>query len=176
MTIGRIKKPILVIMTSLTLILGTFALVLPYPEAEAAQALACPPNITAGGPFGNVVVTAGPACEINGVTIQGNVRVAKDAVFNCRNGAIIEGNVQARGAAIVDLEECTINGNVSILNGDIAAIADTSIDGKLTLRGNSSVLLDGVTVGGLATCARNANEFVIAPNIYNGGNKDCPVA
>ena len=35
MTIGRIKKPICVIMASLVLILGTFAIALPYQEADA---------------------------------------------------------------------------------------------------------------------------------------------
>ncbi len=45
MTIGRIKKPIYVIMTCLVLILGTFAIALPYQEVEANDVV-CDVTIT----------------------------------------------------------------------------------------------------------------------------------
>jgi len=174
-TIGRIKKPIGVIMTSLVLIFGTFALAIQYQEAEAAgPAFKCNIIISSGVLVANVVVPAGETCDISMFTIQGNVRVAKDAVFICSGGSIIEGNLQARGAERVDLGDCTIDGNVSILNSNTVTMESTSIGGKLTLRGNNSISLEDVTVTGLATCARNTNQDASDPNMYDGGNNGCP--
>ena len=178
MTVGRIKKPILVIMTSLVLILGTFALAIQYQEAEAAPPRPCPDNIIGGSPINeNIVVKAGfTPCTIENVTINGNIRVAKGASLFCGEDSTINGNIQARGAGTVDLQNCTISGNVSILNSSTVGMETVSIGGKLTLRGNNSVNLEDITVGGLATCARNTNQVAAETNFYNGGNNGCPQA
>jgi len=172
MTIGRIKKPILIIMTSLTLILGTFALATQYPEAEAAPAIDCPPDIIGGEHTGNIVAKGG-SCDIeDGAIINGNIRVAKGASFFCEN-SIINGNIQARGAANVFIENCVVTGKVSALNLTNTFFMDGStINGDLTLRGNTSITLFDSTITDKSVCARNTNSAGSSMTYSN--NNGCP--
>jgi len=174
MTIGRIKKPILIIMTSLILILGTFALVLPYQEAEAAPAIPCIPDIDDKTVNRNIVVKAGPVCDIlNGAIVNGNIRVAKGGNLRCENSTI-NGNLIARGANFVQLTNCTVTGKVSVLNGGFFGLFESSIlDGNLTLRGNLDIDLFNSEVRGNAVCARNGDPDA-AGMTYLGPNKGCP--
>ena len=174
MTIGRIKKPILIIMTSLTLILGTFALVLPYQQVEAAAPLPCPPDITDGSTVNrNIVVKSGDSCTIsNSSTINGNIRVAKGASFFCENSTI-NGNIQARGAANVFIENCVVTGKVSALNlTDTFFMFRSTINGDLTLRGNTSITLFDSTITDKSVCARNTNSAGSSMTYSN--NNGCP--
>ncbi len=68
MTIGRINKPICAIITSLVLILGTFAIVLPYQEAEADHvkvfvAITLTKNDAGHIFYGPIQVFCGVVCE-----------------------------------------------------------------------------------------------------------------
>ena len=172
MTIGRIKKPILIIMTSLILILGTFALVLPYQEAEAAPAILCIPDILNTEITGNVVVKAGVVCDIVNSTVNGKIRVAKGGNLRCENSTI-NGDLIARGANFVQLTNCTVTGKVSVLNGGFFGLFVGSIlEGDLTLRGNLNIDLFDSEVRGKAVCARNGDPDT-AGMTYLGTNKGC---
>ncbi len=161
------------------MILVTFALAIQYPEAEAAPAIACKPSIDGetieGGTIdGNIVVTgSNNNCFIeNGATINGNIRIGKDAAFVCSKSTI-NGNILSRGAEETSLKNCTVTGKVSIVNVSISQVSYSKVEGSLTLRGNGNVDVKNSEILGKSNCERNDNINDVGNNIYSN-NKGCP--
>jgi len=171
---GRLNKPICAIITSLVLVLGTFAVVLPYQEAEAAPPLNCsssiPDNTTIDT---NIVVDTVGICRLGtNVIVNGNIMITNNSDFICRF-ATVNGNIISMGARDVSLEGCTVNGNVHVSNAPNFFIGDGStVERNLNLRGNGFALLNDSTIQGNAHCTNNGGVDVSNMN-FLGKNNGC---
>lgn len=129
--------------------------------------------------YDDVVVGEGAIVAFSvGVVIAGDLEVV-DGGFVSANDCLIEGNVKANGAAIVDLLRATIGGNVQIkrTGGDpviglfpLISILNCDIGGNVTIMNNdvNGIAVTGNDIGGKLDIRRNhANSTNVSGNRTN---------
>lgn len=80
-----------------------------------------------------VKVPQGKTCTLNGTTVKGSIVVNRNATLKA-NGAKVNGNIQAEGAAFVDVNSsATVGGSIQIKQGSRARVVNTQINGDLHL-------------------------------------------
>jgi hypothetical protein len=127
-----------------------------------------------GGTWGNVVVPDGEGCFLNGVTVQGSVKVGVDSDLYVSGGSI-HGNLFASDSEDVEtgdtLGPSHIYGNVSIDSSHFVFF-DSTIDGNASFTGNFLVVLVNPThIGGNVSITDN--DIVNIYSLFVGGNLAC---
>ena len=135
--------------------------------------------ISAPEVFDDVVVGEGAIVAFtDGVIIEGDLEVV-DGGFVSANDTLIEGNVKANGAAIVDLLRATVDGNVQIkkTGGDpvlgllpLISIINSDIGGNVSITNNNvnGITVTGNDIGGKLEVRRNqANSITVSGNRTN---------
>jgi len=144
-------------------ILAVLGLVINISVANAWGVIGPPPfncttTISDGGTINtNLIVPAGARCELDNVTVKGNVDVEAGATFITRPGAnqtvTIGGNVTAGGCASVDLTaQDTVGNTAKVSIGNNVSI--TNCTGLVQLSGPSSGQ-GGITIGNNVVCSGN---------------------
>ncbi len=108
------------------------------------------------GTLDNVIVPAGTSC-----TLEGSV--------------VVEGNVEAHGAADVIIDGIIIHGNIAIeeSNGTEITIRGAQVDGNVSLVKNTAdveVQVVDTAVGGNVTLVENEAVFIFVGSCGRGGN------
>jgi hypothetical protein len=131
------------------------------PAARAADAT-CPPNPATGATInGNLVVPAGNTCQLQNVTVTGNVQVGKGASLLVEpvtgQTVTIGGNVQATHCQFVQLLP---SGTVSVGGGTISVGGNVQIRNCTGLSGYnahpSAVPGAQITISGNFACDHNS--------------------
>jgi len=131
-------------------------------------------GVVSGGTWGNVVVPDGAECSLNGVTVQGSVKVGIGSDLYVSGGSV-HGNLSASGSDDVEtgntLGPSHIYGNVTI-DSSYFVYFDSTIDGNASFTGNFLVVLTSPThVGGNVSITDN--DIVNIYSLFVGGNLGC---
>jgi hypothetical protein len=129
---------------------------------------------------GNLDITS--RCELTGTSIRGNVTLFSGGSLIARD-ANIRGNLVARRADFVAIEDSEIDGNVTLdeLVGDNSSIENTEIDGNASLTSNRSALeILNNEIDGSVQASGNSGGVSISGNSIDGnlecsGNTPAPV-
>jgi len=129
---------------------------------------------------GNLDITA--RCQLTGTDVRGNVTLFSGGSLIARDVSI-HGNLEARRADFVAIEESEIDGNVTLdeLVGDNSSIENTEIDGNASLTSNRSALeILNNEIGGTMKASGNTGGVSISGNSIDGhlecsGNTPAPV-
>ncbi len=129
---------------------------------------------------GNLDITA--RCQLTGTDVRGNVTLFSGGSLIARD-VRIRGNLEARRADFVAIEDSEIDGNVTLdeLVGDNSSIEDTEIDGNASLTSNRSALeILNNEIDGNVQASGNSGGVSISGNSIDGnlecsGNTPAPV-
>jgi hypothetical protein len=113
-------------------------------------------------------------CELNGTTIDGDVRIFAGGSLEA-DGATINGNLHGSSADFVVLIETFVKGNVRLdeLVGDLSRISLSDIDGNVQLRRNRSRFeLQDNRIDGNVQADNNTGGVLILSNSIDG-NLSC---
>ena len=118
-----------------------------------------------GGTVENLIVDDGTTCMLDGTRITGNLFVYTDATLVARN-IWVGGNIQAEGAALVDVGGATIvGGNIQIKQGREARVESVRIGGDLQLEQKSgSLVADGNIIDGNLQVFQNTGGVTLTFN------------
>jgi hypothetical protein len=117
---------------------------------------------------GNVDITA--RCQLTGTDVRGNVTLFSGGSLIARD-VRIRGNLEARRADFVAIEESRIDGNVNLeeLVGDDSSIEDTEIRGNVSLTRNRSALdVLNNDIRGNVRASGNTGGLLISGNSIDG--------
>lgn len=104
---------------------------------------------------GDLVVSSGGACSLDGTRVDGNVKVRPGASLAAR-GARIDGDVQAEKHRNVYLSGGSVDGNIQLKQGGSARIVKVSVDGDIQLFDNRGTLrVNDNRVAGNLQCKAN---------------------
>ena len=129
---------------------------------------------------GNLDITS--RCQLTGTSVRGNVTLFSGGSLIARDVSI-RGNLVARRADFVAIEDSEIDGNVTLdeLVGDNSSIEDTEIDGNASLTSNRSALeILNNEIDGNVQASGNSGGVSISGNAIDGnlecsGNTPAPV-
>ena len=129
---------------------------------------------------GNLDITS--RCELTGTSVRGNVTLFSGGSLIARD-VNIRGNLVARRADFVAIEDSEIDGNVTLdeLVGDNSSIENTEIDGNASLTSNRSALeILNNEIDGNVQASGNSGGVSISGNSIDGnlecsGNTPAPV-
>lgn len=130
--------------------------------AQADTITECMGTIT-GGTYDRIVVPAGATCHLDGVTVNGNVRIFAGSAL-VSNGSTINGSVRGDGARTVRLDDTDVigtgtAGNINlqgtlrrIIIGASGCIVDPSVGNNITLINN---------FGNIGICEMTTGETIV---------------
>ena len=129
---------------------------------------------------GNLDITS--RCELTGTSVRGSVTLFSGGSLIARD-VNIRGNLVARRADFVAIEDSEIDGNVTLdeLVGDNSSIENTAIDGNASLTSNRSALeILNNEIDGNVQASSNSGGVSISGNSIDGnlecsGNTPAPV-
>ena len=129
---------------------------------------------------GNLDITS--RCELTGTSVRGTVTLFSGGSLIARD-VNIRGNLVARRADFVAIEDSEIDGNVTLdeLVGDNSSIENTEIDGNASLTSNRSALeILNNEIDGNVQASGNSGGVSISGNSIDGnlecsGNTPAPV-
>lgn len=138
-------------------------------HAEETQ---CTGSIGAVG-LDNVFVPDGRACRLDRTRLKGNIVVGRGAQLTAQ-GVIVNGNIQAEGAASVAvLNFSTVGGSVQIVQGRAATIDRARINGDLYFDSNNGPIAASANqVGGSLQAFQNEGGVRLVNNRIKG-NLQC---
>jgi hypothetical protein len=120
----------------------------------------------------NFEVPQDTTCTLTGTIVQGNVIVQRGGTLIAAR-IRVEGNVQAEGAAKVNVANSTVGGSVQIKQGGSARVVRTSIEGDLQFDAMTAPLDARYnTVGGSVQAFQNSGRLEISRNRIDG-NLQC---
>ena len=120
----------------------------------------------------NLRVPSQVSCLLNGTTLQGTLKVERDAHLNAQAVTVV-GNVQAEGAANVTVAAgSTVGGSIQIKQGGAAKIDKVRVTGDIQFFQNrGSIKITNNTVNGNLQCKEN-NPAPTGGNNQVQGNKE----
>jgi hypothetical protein len=122
----------------------------------------------------NILVPQGARCFLNGTRAKGTVKVSRSAQLSAR-GVIVIGNVQAEGAANVNVHDGSrIGGSIQVKQGTSATVANSHVNGDILYDTNRGVLrIQYNRVGGNVQAFQNVSRGLnITRNVIDG-NLQC---
>jgi len=171
---GRLNKPIFVIMTSLVLVLGTFALVLPYQEAFATLIEDCTGDSSVAGE--RLILTA-DIMDVNETCI---VIIHDNVTLDCKGHTIDGTDGNTAGISVtgngVTVKNCNVTDHKSaiVLNGSDGSkitkntltsnqvgiqIGNNSMNNKVTANTATGNTARGLVVGDSSFNKIDRNDF-----------------
>ena len=163
----------IVTLAALSFLLGS------VPAADAGSVTSCTTTISDKTIDGDLVVPDGKTCDLENVTVTGNVHVGKHAIFFTQltsGSTAILGNVVAVDCHFVAAVSLFVAGNVQIeaCNGaSTPGIANATISGNFACEFNPQGCgaVDS-TISGNMQINKNSNNTTVRGN-YVGGNLQC---
>ncbi|MCB0116590.1 MAG: hypothetical protein KDD84_20975, partial [Caldilineaceae bacterium] len=138
------------------------------PTPPGGNSVTCQGFIGAGS-YQNITVPDGGICNLVGARASGDVTVGSGATLKASR-LVVDGHVQAQGAAVVTIHNSSIvGGNVTVNGGDSATVDGVLILGDLTVEGNRRALaVTGNQVGGAVQITGNQSGLVVRSNTVTG--------
>ncbi|MDQ4038573.1 MAG: hypothetical protein M3313_09550 [Actinomycetota bacterium] len=143
------------------LVAGIAIAFLTVSPAQAAPATECTGTIT-GGTTGSLIVPEGETCTLEGVTVNGNIRIEAGGAL-ITDDSTINGNVRGNGARTVQLIDTDVVGT-----GTTGNITLTGTTGKIVIGsegcrvdpavGNNITLIDNE--GNISICYMTVGETI----------------
>jgi hypothetical protein len=113
---------------------------LTFTDRAIAEEIACQGTLGAIT-VDNVKVPQGKTCTLKGTTVKGGIVVNRNATLKAI-GAKVNGNIQAEGAALVDVNSsATVGGSIQVKQGNRARVVSTRIKGDLQFESNSGAII-----------------------------------
>ena len=149
-----------------------FAMALVPLSSAVADEIACRGSIGART-LDNVRVPQDARCNLNGTRVQGTITVQRNATLVAQD-VIVIGNVQGENARNVRvLEGSRVGGDVQVVQGGGAAVADSRVDGDILYDENRNPLyVVRNVVGGNVQAFQNRGGVDIRRNRIDG-NLQC---
>jgi hypothetical protein len=131
---------------------GIMLAALPPAHADTT----CPPSPPLGSTVnGNLIVPPNQRCDLNGVTVTGNVRVQTNATLSLDLpvGSTINGNVSVgTGAIFFVISPSTINGNVvadqcRIVQMEVTGVTGAMVGGNVQIQNCMGDVVSGEMIG-----------------------------
>jgi hypothetical protein len=143
-------------------------------DAPAAST-SCTGTITGEAIIGGVTITgnlsAGPGCNLQYVTVTGNVVVEKGGSLNAFQ-LEIGGNLKSNGATSVGFQSVRVNGNANIVGATSVGFEYVTVNGNLRIAGSTeSTAFSRGGVGGNFLLQNNSGTFDIARLGVDGNMK-----
>jgi hypothetical protein len=137
-----------------------------------AEETTCTGTLT-GVTVDNLRVPQDGSCTLDNVTAQGTIKVETGATLNATRINVV-GNIQAEGAAVVNVaDSSTVGGSIQIKQGGAARIDGVRVNADIQFESNSQALsATGNTVGGNIQAFQNQGGIQIAGNTIDG-NLQC---
>lgn len=126
-----------------------------------------------GDVTGNLRVSRGDLCELDGIRVRGNVTVDRNGLLITRD-THIAGNVQGLDADVVSIgSRSTVRGNIQVSRARFVSLSDSRIGGNVQLTEIEDVIeLHENSIGGnLQAVNSDASVSIIDNRI--GGNLNC---
>ncbi len=167
---AKLRLPAAVAMSSVLAATGLAAVA---PKADAALVTRC---IGEGGNVtvpGDLVVPAGQSCWLDGTTVQGNVKVRKNADLVV-NDATFKGRVHSAKNGYVDVTGTDIGGNVGSNNGYGTYLKKSAIHGAVNAR-NTGTDYDGFVYAVDSQVAKRLHAKIPGEVVLDGSQVSGPV-
>ncbi len=143
-----------------------------FPYLAIAEETSCQGNLGAIT-VDNVKVPQGKTCTLNGTIVKGSIVVERNATLKAI-GAKVNGNIQAEGASLVDVNSsATVGGSIQVKQGSAASVVSTRITGDVQFESNSGrIVANQNQIGGNLQAFQNTGGVTIQQNRING-NLQC---
>lgn len=143
-----------------------------FSNIAIAEEITCQGNLGAIT-VDNVKVPQGKTCTLNRTTVKGNIVVERSATLKAI-GAKVNGNIQAEGASLVDVNSsATVGGSIQVKEGSAARVVSTRVTGDVQLESNSGPMVANQNqIGGSLQAFQNTGGVTIRQNRING-NLQC---
>ncbi len=143
-----------------------------FPQIAIAEEIICQENLGAIT-VENVKVPQGKTCTLSKTTVKGNIVVERRATLKAI-GVKVNGNIQAEGASLVEVNSsATVGGSIQIEQGSAARVVSTRITGDVQFESNSGqIVANQNQIGGNLQAIQNTGGVTIRQNRING-NLQC---